>query len=230
MLLQRSLDLLFTLPRPSDDPLDLPYLVLRPKTSARLDADCRPPAAAMLALILLFSALGVLAAPHPGPNPDPFAIPPGSKPSLGGRGVAVPLSHSSTYAKRARAAAQAKRDNSHLYSRRTGRAVDRRDDLDSTWLLSAAAIVDTRYNAGSGDFASRIALEKGSIKRAGEADLQDHNTDASYSASVSIGTPAQSFDIVLDTGSSDLWVADNECTGCGGMTRFQSSDSSSWKE
>ncbi|KAI0031309.1 aspartic peptidase domain-containing protein, partial [Vararia minispora EC-137] len=38
--------------------------------------------------------------------------------------------------------------------------------------------------------------------------------DVTYTGSVSFGTPAQSFDIVLDTGSSDLWVQTTGCTNC----------------
>lgn len=42
--------------------------------------------------------------------------------------------------------------------------------------------------------------------------LQDQNLDASYSAVVQVGTPAQDFDLILDTGSSDLCVAFPFCS------------------
>lgn len=112
--------------------------------------------------------------------------------------------------------------------------------LDPTWLLREEAKIDTRYNDGLGDFASLIALplpprsgegererEKSRSRRqTGSVQLANHNLDASYSGRVSIGTPAQGFDVVLDTGSADLWVAASECPTCNGMNRFDESASS----
>lgn len=63
------------------------------------------------------------------------------------------------------------------------------------WLIKEKERVNSRY--GGVD----------SLTKRGEASLANQDYDASYSASVSIGTPSQSFDIALDTGSADLWVA-----------------------
>ena len=103
------------------------------------------------------------------------------------------------------------------------------------WLLREEAKIDQRYNGGLGAFGSLIAMPLNvdkrdrKARRAGDVPLANHNLDASYSGSVSLGTPAQAFDIVLDTGSADLWVAASECDTCNGRARFDESSSSSMK-
>ncbi|KAJ7040974.1 aspartic peptidase domain-containing protein [Mycena alexandri] len=54
--------------------------------------------------------------------------------------------------------------------------------------------------------------------------------DSSYFTSIQIGTPAQTFNVILDTGSSDLFVLDTACLGCSDAPLFDSSKSSSFSQ
>ncbi|KAF9232681.1 aspartic peptidase domain-containing protein [Melanogaster broomeanus] len=61
----------------------------------------------------------------------------------------------------------------------------------------------------------KYGYTQGNTKRAGNTaaiPIIDEQNDSSYSGPVSIGTPSQTFELILDTGSSDLWVATTECT------------------
>lgn len=55
--------------------------------------------------------------------------------------------------------------------------------------------------------------------------------DTTYYGSIELGTPPQSFNVIFDTGSSDLWVMGAKCgsTACNNHRKFDPSMSSTYK-
>ncbi|CAM9387536.1 unnamed protein product [Choristocarpus tenellus] len=55
--------------------------------------------------------------------------------------------------------------------------------------------------------------------------------NAQYYGQVSVGTPSQSFNVIFDTGSANLWVASSQCgMSCGIHSRYHASKSSTYVE
>ena len=51
----------------------------------------------------------------------------------------------------------------------------------------------------------------------------------SYYGSIAVGTPPVAYDVVLDTGSADLWLVDSQCTeNCNGLPPYSPSSSSTF--
>jgi cathepsin D len=50
-----------------------------------------------------------------------------------------------------------------------------------------------------------------------------------YYGSIAIGTPPVAYDVILDSGSADLWLVDSQCSeGCNGLQAYASSSSSTF--
>jgi len=63
----------------------------------------------------------------------------------------------------------------------------------------------------------------------GETPIVIHNfEDAQYYGPTSVGTPKQTFNVIYDTGSSNLWVPAHNCTNCGLKKKYDGSKSSTY--
>ncbi|KAI8996510.1 acid protease [Trametes punicea] len=71
-----------------------------------------------------------------------------------------------------------------------------------------------------------LATVPASLEKRGAVKLTDQDEDLEWTGTISIGSPAQSFTIDFDTGSSDLWVPSSSCSSCRGHKTYDPSKSS----
>ncbi|KAI0065993.1 acid protease [Artomyces pyxidatus] len=102
------------------------------------------------------------------------------------------------------------------------RSVDSVANLDA--IAASAEQLKIKYNFKSSNDPIQRRQSTANIA------ITNQGGDTSYFAPVSIGTPGQTFDMVLDTGSSDLWVTTTACDACPPNTpEYDTSKSSTLK-
>ncbi|KAF8326642.1 aspartic peptidase domain-containing protein [Cantharellus anzutake] len=97
------------------------------------------------------------------------------------------------------------------------------DEEKKGWFLRQKINAENKYNT---------TPRKGKRAKTGTIQLVDLSIDAAYVGAIQVGTPSQAFNVLLDTGSTDLWLASQNCSiGCSTVTnRYDPTKSSSYKD
>lgn len=77
---------------------------------------------------------------------------------------------------------------------------------------------------------SGLVVERPNTKY-GDDPVDVHNyMDAQFYGPISLGNPPQTFQVIFDTGSSNLWVPSKDCKNCGFKPKYHSEQSSSYQK
>ncbi|KAG1854828.1 acid protease [Suillus subalutaceus] len=75
-------------------------------------------------------------------------------------------------------------------------------------------------------YSSQLSQKRGT----GENLMVNQGLDTNFYGSLDVGTPPYPFDVILDTGSSDMWIASSACQStCEGTGNFDSAKSSTFQ-
>eukprot|EP01041_Mallomonas_annulata_P014095 gene14095-29989_t len=101
------------------------------------------------------------------------------------------------------------------------------------WLIVGAALViplERKQDDNNNLRGRELPIKYSYSDTEGHIFINDYQ-NAQYFGTISLGTPAQSFQVIFDTGSSDLWVASSKCgSSCGNHPKYDSSKSSTYTE
>lgn len=127
-------------------------------------------------------------------------------------------------------AAPSERSTSTIPLRHRANANTISTDDRCTWLQSQASSLRHKYSTYLAGTSKQLYIEErralNKRQQQGVVPLFDKDIDASYSGIVTIGTPPQEFNVIMDTGSADLWVMADQCQSCHGQSKFNTKASS----
>ena len=100
-----------------------------------------------------------------------------------------------------------------------------------SWLADQAAGLRSKYASQLSERDAELHARHLAKRAVANVSLVDIGVDASYAAQITIGSPAQQFLVIMDTGSADLWVAGQSCDSstCLSTTRFDPADSRTYQ-